>query len=327
MRRPASEKMEIIRLVEQTDLPVKATLRQLGVPRSTFYDWYQRYEAEGFAGLHDARPAPRPRWNKIPKAIRQNLVDMALEQTELSPREIACRYTDQERYFVSESSVYRILKDADLITSPAYVLMSAGDAFKNPTTRVNEMWQTDFTYFRIINWGWYYLSTVLDDFSRYIIAWKLSPTMSATDVTETLDAALAITGVDQVKVRHRPRLLSDNGPAYLSDELRAYLKDRKMGHTRGRPYHPQTQGKIERYHRTMKNVVKLENYYFPWELEAALRDFVTYYNNKRYHESLDNVTPADAYFGRRYKILSERGRIKRRTMEKRKQLYRTGKAA
>ena len=138
MRRPASEKMEIIRLVEQTDLPVKATLRQLGVPRSTFYDWYQRYEAEGFAGLHDARPAARPRWNEIPETIRQDLVDMALEQTELSPRELSCRYTDQERYFVSESSVYRILKDADLITSPAYVLMSAGDAFKNPTTRVNE---------------------------------------------------------------------------------------------------------------------------------------------------------------------------------------------
>jgi putative transposase len=326
VRRSASEKMQIIRLVEQTDLPVRATLRQLGVPRSTFYGWYQRYAAEGFDGLNDQKPAPRPRWNKIPETIRQELVDLALERTELSPRELACRYTDERAYFVSESTVYRILKEADLITSPAYVLMSASDAFKNPTTRVHEMWQTDFTYFRIINWGWYYLSTVLDDFSRYIIAWKLSPTMGATDVTETLDEALAITGVDQVKVRHRPRLLSDNGPAYVSEELREYLRDRKMGHTRGRPYHPQTQGKIERYHRTMKNVVKLEHYYFPWELEAALRDFVAYYNNERYHESLNNVTPADAYFGRRYKILSERGRIKRRTMEKRKQLYRAGKA-
>jgi transposase InsO family protein len=319
--------MEIIRLVEQTDLPVKATLRQLGVPRSTFYDWYQRYDAGGFDGLEDQKPGVHPRWNAIPEKVRKKVLGLALEHTELSPRELACRYTDRERYFVSESSVYRLLKEADLITSPAYVLMSASDSFKNPTSRVHEMWQTDFTYFRIINWGWYYLSTVLDDFSRYIIAWKLGPTMGATDVTETLDEALAITGVDHVKVRHRPRLLSDNGPAYLSGELREYLKDRKMRHTRGRPYHPQTQGKIERYHRTMKNVVKLENYYFPWELEAALRDFVAYYNNERYHESLDNVTPADAYFGRRYKILSERGRIKRRTMEKRRRLYRANKAA
>ncbi len=327
MRRTASEKMEIIRLVEDSDLPVRETLRHLGVPRSTFYGWYQRYESEGFEGLNDQKPAPRPRWNAIPKAIQEEVLGMALESTELSPRELACRYTDEKRYFVSESSVYRILKAADLITSPAYVILSASDAFQHPTTRVHEMWQTDFTYFRIINWGWYYLSTVLDDFSRYIIAWKLSSTMGATDVTETLDEALAITGVDQVRVKHRPRLLSDNGSAYVSGELRDYLGKRRMDHTRGRPYHPQTQGKIERYHRTMKNVVKLENYYFPWELEAALRDFVAYYNNERYHESLDNVTPADAYFGRKYQVVSEREKIKKRTMRKRKKEYLAAMAA
>ena len=327
MRRTASEKIEIIRLVEDSDLPVRETLRHLGVPRSTFYGWYQRYESEGFEGLHDQKPAPRPRWNAIPKAIQDEVLGMALESTELSPRELACRYTDEKRYFVSESSVYRILKAADLITSPAYVLLSASDAFQHPTTRVHEMWQTDFTYFRIVNWGWYYLSTVLDDFSRYIIAWKLSSTMGATDVTETLDEALAITGVDQVRVKHRPRLLSDNGSAYVSGELRDYLGKRRMDHTRGRPYHPQTQGKIERYHRTMKNVVKLENYYFPWELEAALRDFVAYYNNERYHESLDNVTPADAYFGRKYEVVSEREKIKKRTMRKRKKEYLAAMAA
>jgi putative transposase len=180
---------------------------------------------------------------------------------------------------------------------------------------------------RIINWGWYYLSTVLDDFSRYIIAWKPSPTMNATDVTETLNQALAITGVDQVKVKHRPWLLSDNGPAYLSGELREHLGERKMAHVRGAPYHPQTQGKIERYHRTMKNVVKLQHYYFRWELEAALRDFVAYYNNERYHEAIGNVAPADVYFGRRFDVLSERSKIKRRTMERRKKECLAAKAA
>ncbi len=327
MRRSAAEKMEIIRLVEGTDLPTRATLRQLGVPRSTFYGWYQRYLEAGFDGLQDKQPARRAGWNRIPKRIQDQVLELALERTELSPRELACRFTEERRYFVSESSVYRILKAADLITSPAYVLTSASDAFQNPTTRVHEMWQTDFTYFRIVGWGWYYLSTVLDDFSRYILAWKLSPTMGASDVTETLDQALAVTGIDQVRVKHRPRLLSDNGPAYLSGELRDYLGERGMAHTRGAPYHPQTQGKIERYHRTMKNVVKLEHYYFPWELEAALRDFVAYYNNERYHESLDNVTPADVYFGRQYAVLSERAKIKRLTMQKRKREYLAEKAA
>jgi len=205
--------------------------------------------------------------------------------------------------------------------------MSASDAFRHPTTRVHEMWQTDFTYFRIVGWGWYSLSTVLDDFSRYIIAWKLSPTMGVGDVKDTLDQALDLTGVDRVRVRHRPRLLSDNGSAYVSGELREYLEEHQMTHTRGAPYHPQTQGKIERYHRTMKNVVKLEHYYFPWELEAALRDFVTYYNNERYHESLDNVTPADVYFGRQYAVLSERAKIKRLTMQQRKKDYLAERAA
>jgi putative transposase len=313
--------MEILRLVEGTDLPVRATLRQLGVARSTFYGWYQRYLEAGFDGLQDKQPARRAGWNRIPKRIKDQVLGLALDRTDLSPRELACRFTEERRYFVSESSVYRILKAADLITSPAYVLMSASDAFKNPTTRVHEMWQTDFTYFRIVGWGWYYLSTVLDDFSRYIIAWKLNPTMGVGDVKDTLDQALDLTGVGQVRVRHRPRLLSDNGPAYVSGELREYLKERQMAHTRGAPYHPQTQGKIERYHRTMKNVVKLEHYYFPWELEAALRDFVAYYNNERYHESLDNVTPADVYFGRQSAVLSERAKIKRLTMQQRRKQY------
>src|SRR5210317_1817536 len=107
--------------------PGRATLRQLGVPRSTFYAWYQRYVDEGLDGLHDKKPAPRARWNAISETVQNQILEMALERTDLSPRELACRYTDEKRYFVSESSVYRILKAADLITSPAYILMSASD--------------------------------------------------------------------------------------------------------------------------------------------------------------------------------------------------------
>ena len=202
------------------------------------------------------------------------MIDLALKKTELCARELACHFTDERRYFLSESSVYRILKAADLITSPAYLLMSASDRFKHPTERVHETWQTDFTYLRVIGWGWYYLSTVMDDFSRFIIAYKLGPTMATTDVTETLDEALALTAVHSVQVHHRPRLLSDNGPAYVSKDLRDCLQEQGMTHTRGRPYHRQTQGKIERYHHSMKNVVKLQHCYFPWKLEAAVRDFV-----------------------------------------------------
>lgn len=327
MRHSAAEKMEVIRIVGDSDLSVRRTLELLGIPRSTFYRWHRRYELGGFDALEDRKAKPPQAWNQISQQRRDHIVDLALQRTDLSPRQIAFRYTEHERYFVSESSVYRILKSYDLIASPVFEVMSAADKFKTPTHRVHELWQTDFTYFEVIGWGWYYLSTVLDDYSRYVIAWKLRPTMSATDVQATLDEAISITGVDNVAVRHRPRLLSDNGPAYISSQLRDYLAERAMAHTRGAPYHPQTQGKIERWHRSMKAVVKLTKYYSPWQLEAALRDFVTCYNNERYHESLDNVTPADVYYNRHIEVLTERERIKRRTMKLRKKEYRAALAA
>ncbi len=127
--------------------------------------------------------------------------------------------------------------------------------------------------------------------------------MSTTDVSDTLDDALAFTGLDQVKVRHKPRLLSDNGPGYISKDLADYLQDKDMSHTRGQPYHPQTQGKIERWHRSLKNQISLENYYLPGELEEGIREFVDYYNHERYHESLNNLTPADLYYGRGQAVL------------------------
>jgi putative transposase len=198
MRYPASEKLEIIRLVEQAHLPVKRTLAQLGIPRTTFYRWYDSYQTGGPEALEDRSSRPGRVWNRIPDGVRKQIIDFALDESELSPRELAVRFTDTQRYFVSESSVYRLLKVHDLITSPAFVVMKAADEFKEKTTAPNQLWQTDFTYLKVIGWGWFYLSTILDDFSRYIIAWKLCTTMKAADVTDTLELALQASGLTQV---------------------------------------------------------------------------------------------------------------------------------
>ncbi|MEC7743572.1 MAG: IS3 family transposase [Pseudomonadota bacterium] len=322
MRYPASEKLEIIRIVEQSHLPAKRTLDQLGVARRTFYRWYDRYLEGGPEALADRSSTPIRVWNRIAPEVQDQIVEMALEQTDLSPRELAVRFTDEKRYFVSEATVYRLLKAHDLITSPAYTVIKAAEAFHTQTTRPNEMWQTDFTYFKIIGWGWVYLSTVLDDYSRYIIAWKLCTTMRAEDVTDTLDMALAASGCDHANVLHRPRLLSDNGPSYIAGELAEYIEANRMSHVRGAPFHPQTQGKIERWHQTLKNRVLLENYFLPGDLEQQIEAFVEHYNHQRYHESLDNVTPADAYFGRAAAIIKRRERIKRKTLEHRRLQHR-----
>ena len=326
MRYPVSEKLEIIRLVEQAHLPAKRTLAQLGIPRTTFYRWYDSYLTGGPDALQDRSSRPGRVWNRIPDGVRKQIIDLALDESELSPRELAVRFTDTQRYFVSESSVYRLLKVHDLITSPAFVVMKAADEFRDKTTAPNQLWQTDFTYLKVIGWGWFYLSTILDDFSRYIIAWKLCTTMKAEDVTDTLELALQASGLTQVTVAHRLRLLSDNGSSYISGDLAVWLGERDIQHIRGAPYHPQTQGKIERWHQTLKNRILLENYYLPGDLEAQIETFVEHYNHRRYHESLKNITPADAYFGRGQTILLERERIKRKTIENRRLQHRNAVA-
>ena len=318
MRLNQTEKYEIILLVEQSELGVGRTLKELGLHKSTFYNWYNAYLEQGYDGLAD-KPCKRNQyWNRITDEERQLVVETALEHPQKSSREVACLMTDTNKRYISESSVYRILKAQGLITGPAYVLTHADDEFKDKTVRVNEMWQTDFTYFKIIGWGWYYHSTILDDYSRFIITSKLRKSMKDVDAEICVDDALKVTGLSR---NQRPKLLTDNGSCYISEKFNKFLDDQNIKHIRGKPMHPQTQGKIERYHRSMKNVVKLDIYFTPEELERAIAKFVHYYNYERYHESLNNVTPADVYFGRAPKILERRKKIKQKTLNERRSNY------
>jgi transposase InsO family protein len=314
MRYRQAEKLEIIRLVEGSPVSVRQTLEELNINRSTFYTWYKRYGQGGYDALATRYRPPERFWNEIPPWEKERVVETALDHPEKSPRELAWHITDKRGYYISESTVYRILKAHDLVTSPVYAVVSAHEKFPQPTRAANELWQTDFTFFKVVHWGWYYLSTILDDYSRFILAWRLCQGMSADDVKLTLDDAILFTGIRHAKVISWPRLLSDNGPCYVSKALGDYLKQGGISHTRGKPFHPMTQGKIERYHRSMKNIILLENYYSPPELEDRISAFVNYYNHDRYHEALENVTPADVYYDRDLEVLARREQIKRRTM-------------
>ncbi len=332
MRYPASEKLEIIRTVEASHLPVRRTLTMLGIPSSTYYQWYARWADGGVDALRDTSPRPRSVWNRIPDEIRDAFVEFALDHEDLTPRELAVKYTDEKRYFVSESSAYRLLKAQDLITAPAHVVIRAAPSRQIALQSPAGQWMSSGTrqlgptnsgkptspISRSSVGGWFYLSTILDDYSRYIIAWKLCTTMKAVDVTDTLDLALEASGCARATVVHKPRLLSDNGSSYVAADLADYLDTKGMDHVRGAPHHPKTQGKIERWHQTMKNRVLLENYYLSGDLERQIGDFVGYYNTRRYHESLDNLTPADVYHGRGRTILKMREEIKKQTIRKRR---------
>ena len=228
-------------------------------------------------------------WNRTPDNIRQIVVELSLEHPELTPRELSVLLLEKSQIFVSESSFYRILHERGLLERMEHDLIFAADEFHHKTKFANEMWQTDFTYFKVKGWGWYYLSTVIDDYSRYIIHWEICSSMTSEDVSRTIDKAVEKAGVTFL---YPPCLLSDNGPCYIASSLKQYLcKEYNIKHIHGKPLHPQTQGKIERYHRSMKNVIKLNHYFCPSELEKAIDGWVKYYNESRFHESLDNLTP------------------------------------
>lgn len=191
MRLSAEEKLEIIRIVTMSEVGVNRTLRELGIHKSTFYKWYNRYLEECEAAFYSFSPTlMRKQWNTIPEDERKLVVEVALEAPELSSRELAHKITDEQGVFISESSAYRILKKSGLITDPSHILIAAANEFKDKTSFVHEMWQADFTYFKIIGWGWYYLSTVIDDFSRHIVHWELYKHMKAADVQRTVDRAV-----------------------------------------------------------------------------------------------------------------------------------------
>jgi putative transposase len=322
MRLTADEKAEVIRLVISSPEGVNKTLRSLGIHKRTFYNWYHAYSRDGIDGLLPKGRSSR-QWNRIPHQERQLIVDVALEHTDLSPRELAVKITDEQQLFVSESSVYRILKSRGLIAPSPHTFIVAADQFHTKTKFPNEMWQTDFTYFKIKGWGWYFLSTILDDYSRYIVHHELCSTMKAEDVRRSVEKAMERA---QIGKKDAPKLLSDNGACYIAKDLGEYLSSQKgIQHIRGKPMHPQTQGKIERYHRSIKSIVLLDNYYCPEQLACAIDQYVDYYNTKRYHESLDNLTPEDVYLGRGEQILKLRQKIKEKTIRQRRDNYQMAK--
>jgi transposase InsO family protein len=189
------------------------------------------------------------------------------------------------------------------------------------------MWATDASYFRVPGWGYYYLVTVMDDYSRFILAWKLQKDMSADSLIEVVQEAVDATGPDDigVPVEDRTKLLSDNGAGYVSRAFRDYLRLVGIGHILAAPFHPQTNGKVERYQQSLKREVNQLPYDLPSQLERAIADFVDYYNYCRYHKALGDVTPADVLYDRRVQILKRRKEVQIQTVNHRRDYNQTEK--
>ena len=304
----SAEKATILDQVESHSGCKRQALAVLGVPRSTYYRWRQGQPGSGYRG--------RP-WNRITPSEERRILVVARKYPELSSRQLAAWVTDNEGFAVSESTVYRILRREGLVKRQETEL-SAAKEYHTKTAHPHQMWATDASYFRVVGWGYYYLVTVMDDYSRFILAWKLQKDMSADSLIEVVQEAVDATGMTDVPIEDRTKLLSDNGAGYVSRAFRDYLRLVGIGHILAAPFHPQTNGKVERYQQSLKHVVNQLPYELPSQLEKAIADFVDYYNYRRYHKALGNVTPADVLYGRREQILQRRKEVRIQTLNQRR---------
>lgn len=303
----AVDKATILAKVENHPRGKRKVLLTIGIPRSTYYRWRQG---------HPKTSRGRP-WNRLTPEEEDKVLVIAREYPDLSSRQLSSWITDNEGFAVSESTVYRILRREGLVKRQETQLMAAKE-YHTKTTRPHQMWATDASYFRVVGWGYYYLVTVMDDYSRFILGWKLQKDMSANSLIEVVQEAVDTTGMTDVPVEDRTKLLSDNGAGYVSRTFREYLSLVGIEHILAAPYHPQTNGKLERYHRSIKREVNQLPYELPGQLEQAIANFVDYYNYHRYHKALGNVTPADVLYGRREEILKRREEVQIQTINRRK---------
>jgi len=310
----AGERAMILIQVENQSRGKRQALMALGIPKSSYYRWRQGQWGDGLEFHSGDRGRP---WNRITPDEEDKVLAIARESPDLSSRQLATWITDNEGFAVSESTVYLILRREGLVKR-LEVQLVAGKEYHTKTTRPHQMWATDASYFKVVGWGYYSLVTVMDDYSRFILAWKLQKDMSANSLIEVIQEAVDATGMTEVPVEDRTRLLSDNGAGYVSRAFRNYLRLVGIGHILAAPFHPQTNGKLERYHQSIKREVNQVPYELPGQLEKAIADFVEYYNFHRYHKALGNVTPSDVLQDRRERILQHRKEVQIQTINRRR---------
>jgi transposase InsO family protein len=291
----AERKWEVIDLVRRSPLSKARMLEDLGIPRSTYFRWQQRYRQQGKVGLVDRRPQPGTVWNRLAPQEEEAILREALRQPELSSRELACWVTDHGGFSVPESSVYRLLKRHGSVREVQVLGFPAGKEYQVKTTRINEQWQSDASYFFVVGWGWYYLISVLDDYSRFILAWDLKLDMTAESISEVVQQAVEWTGMEKVPVEDRTRLLSDRGPGYSARVLEDYLRTLQIRHILCSPYRPQTNAACESFLKTLKyEEVYRTEYRDLAEARASIGVFLEkVYNQKRLHSTLGCLPPVE----------------------------------
>ena len=255
-------------------------------------------------------------WNRLSDEERDLIESEARKHTELSPRLLAIMLTERHGIAVGETTVYRVLKVKGLVRARPLDQRPAAKEWKKPTKAVDEIWQLDATNFFIPEFGYYKAIPVIDDHSRKLLACPVKPDESSQSASDAMEMALETAQREGHVIDTRPTLLTDNGSGFAGEIMEKYLKARGVRHIFGAPYHPQTQGKVERFNRTMKEKVNLWVYATPEALQAAIERMIEDYNDTP-HEALQNVSPNDVYAGKKDEVLERRAKIRIETMARR----------
>jgi transposase InsO family protein len=309
---------EKLKLVEELAREPKLLKRlaELEIATSTYYGWKKRLAARGVAAFITESSAPKRVWNRLIQTERDLIESEARKHTELSPRLLAVMLTEQHGVAVGETTAYRVLKAKGLVRQRPLDQRPAAKEWKKPTKAVDEIWQMDATNFFIPEFGYYKAIPVIDDHSRKLLACPVRTDESGQSASDAVEMALETAQREGHVIEARPTLLTDNGAGFSGDVLDKYLKARGVRHIFGAPYHPQTQGKVERFNRSMKERINLWVHGTPDDLRAAIDKEGEEYN-ERPHEALKNVCPNDVYAGRKAEVLERRARIRMETMARR----------
>jgi len=274
---------------------IKATkmIGWINITRSKYYDWVSRY---GKANEHNAL-VPRDFW--LTDDERQAIIDYYEKNPLEGYRRLCYMMLDADIVAVSPSSVYRVLTTAGLLRKFNGKKSKKGTGFIQPL-KAHEHWHIDISYINICG-TFYYLCSLLDGFSRYIVHWEIRESMTESQIEIMIQRA-------REKFPHAtPRIISDNGPQFIAIDFKEFIKICGMTHVRTSPYYPQSNGKLERYHRTIKsNCIRVNTPLSLSDAQRLITDFVDRYNNSRLHSAIGYITPKDKLEGRAETILAQR---------------------
>ena len=296
----------IKRWSKKTGIAVTYFVAWLGITPSKYYDWQSRY---GKANEHNAL-VPRDFW--LEEWEKQAIVNFHLEHPLEGYRRLTFMMLDRDIVAVSPSSVYRVLSAADLLRRWNGKVSKKGNGFVQPL-QPHEHWHIDVSYINLCG-TFYYLCSLLDGCSRYLIHWELRETMTEKDVEIILQRAR------EKFPQASPRIISDNGPQFIAKDFKEYIRLVGMTHVRTSPFYPQSNGKLERYHKTIKaECIRPKVALSLEEARTQIADYIRHYNDERLHSAIGYIAPKDKLEGCDKQIFTERDQKLEAAREARKQ--------